>query len=92
MRSGRNLGAPLWTEYGLYRSYAAHVARSAHDYGYVYDVAYYKHDRHGRQLDRWLHELQDKRPLMVKVYAQRPSYRLGDRELRVLCDRIRACR
>jgi hypothetical protein len=90
--AGRHRDDPVWTEYGLYRSFAFHVAPSAHGYGDVRSVAYYDHQVQGPRLVEWLRELGEDRPSMVKVYARRPTYRLAERELRELCEQIRACR
>jgi hypothetical protein len=91
--AGRGRPTPLWTEYGLYRSFAFHVATSAHRYHEDSErVAYYNHARHGPQLQQWLGSLKRSRPKMVKVYARRPDYLMETRELDQLCDRIRACR
>jgi hypothetical protein len=90
--SGRD-GARVWTEYGLYRSFAFHVARFAHRYYEDTErVAYYNHAREGLRVRQWLCSLKSSQPKMVKVYARRPTYRMDTRELCRLCDQIRACR
>jgi hypothetical protein len=93
MVAGVRRGGPFWTEYGLYRTYAFHRARQAHFFRRgIRDVAYYRHTREGKQLDEWLGWLKHSRPQMVKVYARRPGFHMSERALRVLCERIRACR
>jgi hypothetical protein len=93
MIAGCRRGSPFWTEYGLYRSFAFHVAPRAHCYGDgIRDVAYYHRDRQGRYLEEWLAGLRLSRPHMVKFYARRPDYRLDVYEIGRICDLIRECR
>ena len=93
MRAGSRRGSPLWTEYGLYRSFAFHLAPDAHlCVEGIRDVAYFHRDRQGRDLAAWLEAIRRSKPHMVKLYARRPQYSLDVYEVARLCDQIRECR
>jgi hypothetical protein len=93
MIAGVRRSQPLWTEYGLYSSFAYHFAPEAHSYGTALDrLAYYRHSIEGQRVMDWLGELRAEPPHMVKVYAWRPNYCLGDAEFTRICDQIRQCR
>ncbi|NOT39094.1 MAG: hypothetical protein HOP13_01220 [Alphaproteobacteria bacterium] len=80
---------PVWTEFGLYRSFATHVLPALHRFSKVRRTVYYRHEIEGRAFDQWLYQVNERRPAMVKVYARRPTGAIPPTRLSAICDRIR---
>ena len=88
MVRGQRAGRPAWTEYGLYNTFARYCTPQAHRLGKERRIFYYRHDKEGRNFERWLAEIALKKPQMLKIYAHRFNYQLSDSQLDRIYGRI----